>query len=79
MSEEYRMIIYAGREDRSREYKQSFPWQRRGHGDTMAKIARTILAMSNLRDGGHIVVGVEDGTYLPKGMQAKHLSTVSSQ
>jgi type I restriction enzyme R subunit len=77
MSEEYRMIIYAGREDRSREYKQSFPWQRRGHGDTMAKIARTILAMSNLRDGGHIVVGVEDGTYLPKGMQAKHLSTFS--
>jgi predicted HTH transcriptional regulator len=78
MSEEYRMIIYAGKEDQNREYKQSFPWERKSHGDTMAKIARTILAMSNLRDGGHIVVGVEDGTpCLPKGVETKHLSTFS--
>jgi len=78
MSEEYRTIVYAGKEDRNREYKQSFPWERKRHGETMAKIARTILAMSNLRDGGHIVVGVEDGTpCLPKGVQAKHLSTFS--
>ena len=56
MSEEYRAIIYAGSEDRNREYKQSFPWERNTHGGTMAKVTRTILAMSNLRDGQGLVL-----------------------
>jgi predicted HTH transcriptional regulator len=78
MSEEYRAIIYAGSEDRNREYKQSFPWERSTHGKTMAKIVRTILAMSNLRDGGHVVIGVEEGiSYQPTGMHVDHLETFS--
>jgi predicted HTH transcriptional regulator len=76
--EEYRSIIYAGAEDRNREYKASFPWDRSTQGETMAKVTKTILAMSNLRDGGHIVIGVEDGTPCqPVGMQADHLKTFS--
>jgi predicted HTH transcriptional regulator len=33
-----------------------------------AKLARHILAMSNLADGGFIVVGVEDGTFARLGL-----------
>ncbi len=56
--EEYRTIIYANNEDRSREYKASFAWDKSIAGPTMAKVTKTILAMSNLRDGGHIIIGV---------------------
>jgi len=82
MSEEYRSIIFAGREDRNREYKQSFPWERAEHGETMAKVTKSVLAMSNLRDGGHIVIGVEESSnpradFVPAGMQDDHLQTFS--
>jgi predicted HTH transcriptional regulator len=76
--EEYRSIIYAGSEDRNREYKESFPWDKKSHGDTMARVTKTMLAMSNLRDGGHIVIGVEEGTPCrPVGMQDEHRGTFS--
>ncbi|MCB0195684.1 MAG: ATP-binding protein [Anaerolineae bacterium] len=80
--EEYRSIIYAGSEDRNREYKSSFPWDRSTHGSPIAKVTKSILAMGNLRDGGHIVFGVEEisesGTsFNPIGMQNQHLRTFS--
>lgn len=77
---EWSPIIFAGSEDRNREYKASFPWNRRTDGETMARVAKTILAMSNLRDGGHIVIGVkedENGHGDPEGMQPAHLATFS--
>jgi predicted HTH transcriptional regulator len=84
MSEEiYRSIVFAGREDRNREYKASFPWDRKKHGDTIARVVKTILAMSNLRDGGHVVIGVDEITtpkgteHRPIGVQDAHLSTYS--
>jgi len=46
----------------------------------MAKVTKTILAMSNLRDGGHIVIGVEQqesGKCVPKGVLPDHLQTYS--
>jgi predicted HTH transcriptional regulator len=80
--ERYRPIIYAEREDRNREFKRSFAWTRRESGETMAKVTKTILAMSNLRDGGHIVIGVEEipgsgGRYEPKGVTHEHLQAFS--
>jgi len=80
--ENYRPIIFAGREDRNREYKQSFPWNRRSHGETMAKVTKTILAMGNLGDGGHIVIGVnqvpgEGLQFEPVGIQDDHMQTFS--
>jgi predicted HTH transcriptional regulator len=82
--EEYRQIIFAGSEERNREYKQSFPWCRSSDGSTMAKVVKSILAMSNLSDGGHIVIGVNEtsetkGRYEPVGMQSDHLETFSSE
>ena len=80
MNSEWRSIIYANSEDRNREYKTSFPWDRSTNGKTMAKVTKTILAMSNLRDGGHIVIGVDElpnGEYKPTGMQDPHLITYS--
>jgi hypothetical protein len=80
LSEEYRTIIYAGKEDQNREYKRSFPWNRKTDGRTMAKVAKTILAMSNLRDGGHIVIGIQendDKTYTATGVQDAHITTFS--
>lgn len=80
MPSEWSAIINAGSEDRNREFKSSFPWDRRTHGETMAKVTKSILAMSNLRDGGHIVVGVEDdenGRGVPRGVLSEHLMTYS--
>lgn len=84
MSEEfYRSIVFAGHEDRNREYKTSFPWDRKKHGGSVAKVVKTILAMSNLRDGGHIVIGVEEidtsrgVEHRPVGVQDIHLNTYS--
>jgi len=78
---EWRSIIYAGAEDRNREYKASFPWNKDTDGATMAKVTKTILAMANLRDGGHIVIGVEEkgseGRFLAVGMKPEHLVTYS--
>jgi predicted HTH transcriptional regulator len=78
--EEYRAIIFAGSEDRNREYKQSFPWQRSTHTNTMAKVTKTILAMANLQDGGHIIIGVEEDNndpnkFIPSGLTDAHLQT----
>ena len=55
-----RTLIQAGREDRGREFKASFPWTRNAAGETMARVTKTILALSNLRDGGHIIIGVAE-------------------
>ena len=80
---EYQAIIYAGSEDRNREYKESFPWQDT-HGKTKAKVVKGILAMSNLRDGGHIIIGVKEESgpssrYTPLGVREDHLATFSDE
>lgn len=57
--DDVRLFIQAG-EDRGLEFKASFPWIRNQAGETMARVAKTILAMSNLRDGGRIIIGVAE-------------------
>lgn len=49
-------------ETRSVEYKRNAPWAR----TTKHRIARAMIAMANLRDGGYIIVGMEqkdDGSF----------------
>jgi hypothetical protein len=71
-------LVAIGKEQRYLEYKQSTSWS---VGEFRAKIIKTILAMSNIRDGGHIIIGMErqgDDTYLPKGMEQGHLASYVS-
>lgn len=76
-------LILAGQEDRNREFKQSFPWDKRTNGSTVIRVVKTILAMGNLQDGGHIIIGVNEPDpskgigYEPAGIQEEHLRTYS--
>lgn len=72
---EFQEIEQLGKEGRSLEFKQSTPW---GESRFKAKIAKSILAFTNVRDGGRIIVGVEqkdDGGFDFKGMTTEHLAT----
>jgi predicted HTH transcriptional regulator len=69
----FRELLAIGREDRFLECKQGVAWD-----SLKVKIARTALAMANLRDGGTIVVGVSqatDGTLRLEGISAADLDT----
>ena len=61
--------ITRGEEARDLEYKESQPWDA-----LKGKIARTAMAMANLRGGGAIVIGVAErlGAIAPVGMTPEH-------
>lgn len=65
-------LIHWPREERNLEFKASMSW---ADPAARAKLTKSALALANLRDGGHIVLGVArqpDDTYLPVGMQTDH-------
>src|SRR3990172_7159792 len=67
--------IQHGHEERYLEYKGAMTWKDDG---TKVVVARAIMAMSNLRDGGVIVVGVKevDGCmWKPEGLTAEQASS----
>jgi predicted HTH transcriptional regulator len=67
-------LIQIGREGRNLEFKQSTPWI---ESEFKAKIVKSVLAFTNVRDGGWIIIGVEqqsDGTFKPVGVQPDHLA-----
>ena len=69
-------LIAAGRESPNLEYKQSAPWD-----DLRVNLIRTVLGMTNTRDGGAIVVGVaeRDGAFNPDGMDAGHIASFPTE
>lgn len=70
-------LIAIGKEQRNIEYKQSTNWS----GEFRAKIVKSILSMSNIRDGGDIMIGMEkqaDDTYIPRGMEQAHLNSYTA-
>jgi predicted HTH transcriptional regulator len=71
---EFHELIQLRKEGRSLEFKQCTPWADK----FKAKITKSILAFSNVRDGGLIVIGVEQhdgGSFDFKGMTTEHLET----
>lgn len=70
-------LIFRGYEERNLEYKRSISWN---DSLTKLRIAKSILAMSNIRDGGYIIIGIEeeDGHFIPTGMNEDDLVTFNS-
>jgi predicted HTH transcriptional regulator len=62
---ELREIVFHGREERHIEYKRSINWS---NSNVKAKITKSILSMSNIQDGGYLVLGVENTPINPVGM-----------
>ncbi len=77
MVEALRRLVYWGKEERNLEYKQSMNW---ALPETKAKLAKSILAMANLRDGGTIILGLKreaDDSYTPEGMSNEDFDSFS--
>lgn len=73
-SHELLALVLHGREERNLEYKRRLSWN-----DTKVRprITKSILSMCNIRDGGTIVVGVEQRgeAFQPTGMVRKDLES----
>lgn len=70
-------LVSMGRENRRVEFKQSTPWDNKIF---QAKLVKTVLAFSNVRDGGYILIGVRQGENdepILDGVNAEHLATYS--
>lgn len=67
-------LIIRGYEERNLEYKRSMSWN---DSLTKPRIVKSILAMSNIRDGGYIILGIEeeDGHFVITGMTEDDLRT----
>ncbi|NQV16638.1 ATP-binding protein [bacterium] len=67
-------FITHGREERNLEYKSNINWK---DPHIQAKLIKSILALSNIRNGGAIVIGVEQNgeKFTPKGLSNTNLQT----
>jgi len=77
--QDVKRYIEAGKETRHLEYKQSVSWK-----DTNAKrkITKSILGMSNIKDGGTILIGMQqqrDKSYFPQGVNRDDLSSFENE
>jgi predicted HTH transcriptional regulator len=68
-------IVATGREGRNLEFKRSMPWDTT---EWKTKLVKSVLAFSNVRDGGRIIIGVEErdgGEFQFTGMTDEHFAT----
>jgi len=73
--EDIEFYIQHGKEERYLEYKGSMVWT---SDDTKVKIAQAMMAMSNLRNGGVIVVGMKEirrGVWKPDSMTDEQVTS----
>lgn len=76
-------ILESPNESRTVEFKPSFSWPSKidelQNNDKAKEVIKSILAMSNTRDGGKIILGVEKDNsnqkYILKGMRNEDLNT----
>ena len=68
--EEFERLIEGETETQKIEFKESCPWNKNS-------LAKDILAFSNVRGGGHIVIGIREieGGIERQGISNKHLAT----
>ena len=74
---DFQYYIFHGKEERYLEYKRSMIWT--GNDTTKVKIAKAMMAMANLRNGGVIVVGMQEtarGIWEPEVMTPEHAGYV---
>ena len=70
------LYILHGREERYLEYKRSMIWT--GDDITKVKVAQAMMAMANLRNGGVIVIGMQEvskGVWAPEVMTPEQISS----
>jgi len=67
-TEELESRLEAGTETQGLDFKADCPWD-------VKSLAKDILAMSNHKDGGYIIIGIEDGTMKRQGVSAENLAT----
>lgn len=60
-TEELEEKLEAGTETQTTEFKCACDWN-------VNSLAKDILALSNVRDGGYIIIGVEDGSFVRQGV-----------
>ena len=65
--ERIRELIQLGNENRNLDYKGAFSWADAG-ADEKCEIAKDVLAFSNTRDGGVILIGVHDKSGVLEGL-----------
>jgi predicted HTH transcriptional regulator len=74
-----RGILEVAKEGRNIEFKGGMPWS---NPEFRAKITKSILAFSNVRDGGAIIIGVEepsDGVFDLVGVETQVVKTFSEE
>jgi predicted HTH transcriptional regulator len=71
-TEELEQRLDGGQETPTFEVKTSMPWNHR-------TLARDILAMANVRDGGVILIGVEDGSFQRVGVDEATRQTYDAE
>lgn len=72
--EEFERLIEGGTETQKLDFKESCPWNK----DSFAK---DILAFSNVRGGGHLVIGIREieGEIERQGISDEHLGTYNRE
>lgn len=69
-----RELVRLGNENRNLDYKGAFSWEKAGNDDK-CEITKDILAFSNTRDGGVILIGVNDKTGVLEGLTEEQYSS----
>jgi predicted HTH transcriptional regulator len=64
-TEELEIHIQGQAESPTLDFKGATPWD-------VARFAKDILAFSNVQDGGTIIIGIEDGTFVRHGITEAH-------